>query len=141
MKILVLPGDGIGEEITRATMTVLEVVDTRFSLGLEYDFMDIGFKALEKTGTTLPDPVLEAAKNPTASFSAPFLISITRPGIRVGSMFRLPSGWVSICMQISARPGPGRGCPNSEKRSTWSLCVNAPKDFMGIATWWPEPDT
>ncbi|MHC4800418.1 MAG: isocitrate/isopropylmalate dehydrogenase family protein [Planctomycetota bacterium] len=62
MKILVLPGDGIGEEITKATMTVLNVLNARFSLGLNFSFADIGFAALEKTGTTLPEVVLEQAK-------------------------------------------------------------------------------
>ena len=35
MKILVLPGDGIGPEITDATMTVLNAVDAQFALGLD----------------------------------------------------------------------------------------------------------
>ena len=75
MKILVLPGDGIGEEITQATMAVLKVADNRFSLGLEYDFMDIGFKALEKTGTTLPDAVLEAARKSDGPFTVGTLLA------------------------------------------------------------------
>ena len=63
MSILVLPGDGIGEEIVAATMKVLEAVDKVTPLGLDYEFEEIGFKALEKTGTTLPDEVLEKARN------------------------------------------------------------------------------
>ena len=35
MKILVLPGDGIGPEITDATLKVLEAARTRFGLPLE----------------------------------------------------------------------------------------------------------
>lgn len=45
MNILVSPGDGIGEEITRATTTVLDMVNWRFSLGLNFHFADIGFAA------------------------------------------------------------------------------------------------
>ena len=59
MKILVLPGDGIGPEITDATLRVLEVADRAFELGLEYEIADIGLKSLEEQGTTLPDAVLE----------------------------------------------------------------------------------
>ena len=62
MRILVLPGDGIGEEITAATLGVLEVVDRRFGLGLELEHADIGFAALERTGTTLPDGILDRAR-------------------------------------------------------------------------------
>jgi 3-isopropylmalate dehydrogenase len=62
MNILVLPGDGIGEEITQATMTVLEGMDRVIPLGLDFAFEDIGFKSLEKTGTTFPDSVLERCR-------------------------------------------------------------------------------
>ncbi len=53
MKLLVLPGDGIGPEITQATIAVLEAADRRFRLHLSFEQHDIGFAALEKHGTTL----------------------------------------------------------------------------------------
>lgn len=59
MKILVLPGDGIGPEITKATLDVLQAADQALSLGLEFEEMDIGFASLEKVGSTCPDAVLE----------------------------------------------------------------------------------
>lgn len=59
MKILILPGDGIGPEITRATRSVLEAVDGRFGLGLELEEQSIGLESLSSQGTTLPDKVLE----------------------------------------------------------------------------------
>jgi 3-isopropylmalate dehydrogenase len=62
VKILVLAGEGIGPEITRATLGVLEAASARFGLGLEYEHADIGFASLEKVGTTLPDGVLERAR-------------------------------------------------------------------------------
>lgn len=58
IKILLLPGDGIGPEITLATRRVLEAVTAKLDLGLEYDQLDIGLKALAEQGTTLPDQVL-----------------------------------------------------------------------------------
>jgi len=58
VRILVLPGDGIGPEITEATLEVLRAVDSRHGLKLEIEQLDIGLKALEDQGTTLPDPVL-----------------------------------------------------------------------------------
>jgi len=58
MKILVLPGDGIGPEITAATLDVLKAADARFGLGLVFEEMDIGLKALKEQGTTLPESVL-----------------------------------------------------------------------------------
>jgi len=62
LKLLVLPGDGIGPEITDATLAVLERANAAFGLGLEWQAMDIGFASLERHGSTFPDAVLEAAR-------------------------------------------------------------------------------
>ena len=59
MKILVLPGDGIGPEITRATLDVLRAADAALSLDLEFEARDIGLASLAARGTTLPSEVLE----------------------------------------------------------------------------------
>lgn len=59
MKILVLPGDGIGPEITDATLGVLTAADERLGLGLEFETHAIGLESLAASGTTLPDAVLE----------------------------------------------------------------------------------
>lgn len=58
MRILVLPGDGIGPEITAATLSVLEALNGQMSLGLVMESADIGLKALAEQGTTLPDAVM-----------------------------------------------------------------------------------
>jgi isocitrate/isopropylmalate dehydrogenase len=59
MKILVLPGDGIGPEITDATLGVLTTTDQLLNLGLEFETRDIGLKSLAESGTTLPDAVMQ----------------------------------------------------------------------------------
>ncbi|MCA0340163.1 MAG: isocitrate/isopropylmalate dehydrogenase family protein, partial [Proteobacteria bacterium] len=46
MKLLVLPGDGIGPEIVGATVAVLDAVDRRFAFGFRYTTRDIGFASL-----------------------------------------------------------------------------------------------
>ncbi len=58
IKFLVLPGDGIGPEITKATLDVVAAVDAMLDLGIEYEHRDIGLKALAESGTTLPDEVM-----------------------------------------------------------------------------------
>ena len=62
MKILILPGDGIGPEIVGAAMLVLAKANQKFKLGLEFDYDLVGFDSLAKYGTTLRDEVLEKAK-------------------------------------------------------------------------------
>ena len=62
MKILVLPGDGIGPEITAATLEVLDRANALWKLGLEWRREEIGLLSLRKEGTTLPSRVLDAAR-------------------------------------------------------------------------------
>lgn len=62
MRILVLPGDGIGPEIVAAAMAVLDSANRRSDLGLSFDFDDVGFTSLEKYGTTLREEVLDRAR-------------------------------------------------------------------------------
>lgn len=52
MKLLVLPGDGIGPEITAATMAVMEHVNAVQGLGLTFEYDIAGFESLEKYGST-----------------------------------------------------------------------------------------
>lgn len=59
MKILLLPGDGIGPEIAAATRTVLEAADARWRLGLDLSEAEVGLAALESRGTTLPEEVFD----------------------------------------------------------------------------------
>ncbi len=59
MHILTLPGDGIGPEITRATLAVLKAADTSLGLGLRFEQHDIGLASLAASGTTLPDQVIK----------------------------------------------------------------------------------
>jgi 3-isopropylmalate dehydrogenase len=61
MKLLVLPGDGIGPEIVSVATDALEALDRRFGMGLELIAHDIGFASLEKTGTTLTSEVMTLA--------------------------------------------------------------------------------
>ncbi|AQT80970.1 3-isopropylmalate dehydrogenase [Mycolicibacterium litorale] len=60
MRIALLPGDDIGPEISAATRGVLEAVDRHFSLGLDFDVHEVGVTCLRRTGTTLPESVVDA---------------------------------------------------------------------------------
>lgn len=62
MRLIVLPCDGIGPEIVRASIEVLDAASKRFKLGLTYDYEDVGFTSLEKHGTTLRQEVLDRSR-------------------------------------------------------------------------------
>jgi 3-isopropylmalate dehydrogenase len=59
MRILVLPGDGIGPEITAATVAVLERADALWNLGLAVEQEAAGFESLRRHGSTFPDALVE----------------------------------------------------------------------------------
>ena len=65
-KIVVIPGDGIGGEITRSAVEVLKKTDEKFRLGLSYEEHDAGGTAYDKFGTPLPESTLEACKQADA---------------------------------------------------------------------------
>src|SRR5712672_1121546 len=62
VRIVVMEGDGIGPEITAATMEVVRAVDALFKLGLGFTPVAIGLAALRAHGTTLPPAAVDAAK-------------------------------------------------------------------------------
>ena len=56
--ITVIPGDGIGPEVTDATLTVLKAAGA----DLEYDMQQAGLLALQEQRTPLPKSTLESAE-------------------------------------------------------------------------------
>lgn len=62
MKLLVLPGDGIGPEITAATVQVLEAASARFSLGIELMHDIAGRESLQRHGATVTPALLERVR-------------------------------------------------------------------------------
>jgi 3-isopropylmalate dehydrogenase len=62
MNLAILPGDGIGPEITQATLQVLQAADRKFGLRIESRTYEIGFAALKASGTTLPERVIDACR-------------------------------------------------------------------------------
>jgi 3-isopropylmalate dehydrogenase len=60
--ILLLPGDGIGPEVTREARRVLEAVGPRFGLELGFEEELIGGISIDRRGTPLADSVLERAR-------------------------------------------------------------------------------
>lgn len=65
-KIIVIPGDGIGVEVTAAAVEVLKKVDAKFSLGLEFEYRDAGGASYEKFGEPLTAETLDACKKADA---------------------------------------------------------------------------
>ncbi|NQU61521.1 MAG: isocitrate/isopropylmalate dehydrogenase family protein [Rhodospirillales bacterium] len=62
MKILILPGDGIGPEIMAAARIALDALNDKFLLKLDFQERTIGLAALADQGSTLPDAIMDEIK-------------------------------------------------------------------------------
>lgn len=60
--ILIVPGDGIGQEVTAVGKKVLEKIAQKFGHEFTYDEALIGHVAIEATGNPLPEETLEKMK-------------------------------------------------------------------------------
>lgn len=65
-KIVILPGDGIGKEVTACGKKVLEQIAECFGHQFVFDYATIGHEAIEATGNPLPDESLQKMKNADA---------------------------------------------------------------------------
>lgn len=65
-RITILPGDGIGKEVTACGKKVLEQVAECFGHEFVFDYAQIGHEAIEATGNPLPDETLSKMKNSDA---------------------------------------------------------------------------
>ena len=61
-RVVLLPGDGIGPEITAVARQLLEVVSQRHGFSLSFEEQPIGGSAIDATGEPLPASTLEACK-------------------------------------------------------------------------------
>jgi isocitrate dehydrogenase (NAD+) len=76
-RITLIPGDGIGPEITRATVSVLEATGIKF----DWEVHTVGEAAVEKYGTPLPEATLESIRKNKVALKGP----VTTP---IGKGFR-----------------------------------------------------
>jgi 3-isopropylmalate dehydrogenase len=113
MRFIVLPGDGIGPEITDATLAVLHAADARFGLGLSFETHAIGLETLKTRGTTLPPEVMEASKASDGVILGPIshlhYPSRDQGGINVSAAFRVGLDLFANVRPARTRPGLGRG--------------------------------
>jgi isocitrate/isopropylmalate dehydrogenase len=107
-RIVVMEGDGIGPEITAATVAVLEAADRLFKLGLSLTPVSIGLEALRAEGTTLPDKAVAAATAADGVILGPVSHNAYPPVTQGGHN---PSGELRKRLDLFAniRPAKSRG--------------------------------
>ena len=70
-KIALIPGDGIGLELTETTLKVLEAVQKRFGLGLNIVEVEAGDGCFKKRGVALPEETVETIKGSHTCLKGP----------------------------------------------------------------------
>jgi len=101
MKLVVLPGDGIGPEITAVTVAVLK----KLNLGLAFETHEIGHASLKKEGSTFPARVLEACRAADGIIIGPVSHLDYPPRAQGGAN---PSGDTRIALDLYANIRPAR---------------------------------
>ncbi|MEM2272654.1 MAG: isocitrate/isopropylmalate dehydrogenase family protein [Candidatus Bathyarchaeia archaeon] len=70
-KIALIPGDGIGPELTEATMIVLRAVQGKLDLDLEFIELEAGDACYERRGTALPKETIEGIRGSHVCLKGP----------------------------------------------------------------------
>ncbi len=112
-RVCLLPGDGIGPEVTRAAKRVLEALPLRFT----WLNGEIGFEAYRRFGTPLPDETLEAILQADASL---FGAVTTPPDI---PNYRSPVLRMRQELDLFANLRPCRSVPNAQSRQGIDLML------------------
>ncbi|MBX3688507.1 isocitrate dehydrogenase [Dokdonella sp.] len=103
--IAVIRGDGIGPEIMDATLHVLDAL----GVGLDYEFVDAGLAAYEKTGELLPQATLDAIARHRIALKSP----LTTP---VGEGFSSINVELRRRFDLYANVRPAISFPNTRSR-------------------------
>ena len=111
--LVVMQGDGIGPEITAATLHVLRETDRLLKLGLTFEEVPIGFAGLEAHGTTLPDASFEAARRADGVILGPVSHNAYPPVDKGGIN---PSGALRKRLDLYANIRPARTRPGMPPR-------------------------
>ena len=113
LRLLVLEGDGIGPEITAASLQVLEAAARRSGVELALEHAEIGHKALAAKGTTFPDTVLDKAKAADGIILGPVSHN-EYPPVAEGGIN--PSGYLRKHLDLFANIRPAKSHPDFPAR-------------------------
>jgi isocitrate dehydrogenase (NAD+) len=103
--ITIIRGDGIGPEITDATLRVLDALNC----GLDYDVVDAGLAALEESGSLLPPRTLDSIHRTRVALKGP----LTTP---VGEGYASLNVELRRRFDLYANVRPALSFPNTRSR-------------------------
>jgi 3-isopropylmalate dehydrogenase len=88
-QIALIPGDGIGPELTEATLKVLDAVQQRFDLGLNIVKVEAGDACFKRRGVALPEDTVETIRGSHACLKGPVGETAAEVVVKLRIMFDL----------------------------------------------------
>ncbi len=149
LRLLFLAGDGIGPEITAATKSVLSAATPQCDRQITISDADIGFRALEASGCTIPNPVRAAAKEVDGVVLGPVSHN-AYPPVAEGGLN--PSGTLRKDLDLYANVRPARVWEGVPRFSAKPFHLTVMRENLegfyadrnmhqGPGEFMPEPDT
>ena len=103
--VTLIPGDGIGPEVSRATQRIIESA----GVSIEWDVREAGAAVAAQRGTVLPDDVLDSIRKNRVALKGP----VTTP---IGKGFRSVNVTLRQALDLYANVRPVRSLPGVEPR-------------------------
>jgi isocitrate dehydrogenase (NAD+) len=113
-RVTLIPGDGVGPELTEATRRVLEAAAATSGSSFDWDRQEAGIDIMETAGTPLPEAVLSSVRETKVAIKGP----ITTP---IGTGFRSVNVALRAELELYA-------------------CLRPCKTYPGVRTRFPETD-
>jgi isocitrate dehydrogenase (NAD+) len=147
LKILIMPGDGIGPEITAATRVVIDALAAKYRLDITLEEADSGLVSFKRHGATLRNEDLARAKAADGVILGPMSIQEYPPrdkgGVHVTATLRK-----ELALYANIRPSyVRRGIPARVPAMDLVLVRENLEDFyadrnmfLGVAEFMPTPD-
>ena len=146
-RITVFEGDGVGPEICRAALTVLDAATRRFDLPLHVEAHPVGLEALQACGSTLPQASLEAATRsdgvilgPLSTYDYP---AADQGGVNASAELRATLGLFANIRPSRYRPGidaHGAGMDLVLVRENTEGMYAVRSMYAGAGEFMPSPD-
>jgi tartrate dehydrogenase/decarboxylase/D-malate dehydrogenase len=137
LKIAVIPGDGIGNEVVPEGLRVLEAVGRRFDIAYEFKHFDWSCERFKRTGAMMPADGLEQLK----PYDAIYLGAVGFPGVPDhvslwGLLIPIRRGFQQYINLRPVRLFEGLECPLADRRpgeiDYWIVRENNEGEYSSI---------
>ena len=130
-KIAVIEGDGIGPEVTKQAIRVLDAIAASFNHEFEYSYNLTGADAIDKTGNPLPDETIETCLNSDAPCYGALDLGTNNCRLLIatpsGKSFRVVEAYSRIVRLGEGLSASGRLSEAAMERAMAALKISAEK--------------